>query len=97
MSSALDSTFYCFRRKIFIGHVFFHVFVVSPPTWYLSCNTGSGTTAESGKSTVTSLLLLLLLLLLLVVVVVVVAAAATAATIAVIIIQFRQISTVLEV
>ena len=72
------------------------MFVVSPPTWYLSFNTGSGTTAESGKSTVTSLLLLL------VVVVVVAAAAVTAVLVAVIIIiliiiQFRQISTVLEV
>jgi len=90
VSSALDSSFYYFRRRIFIGLVFFHVFVVSPPTWYLSFNTDSGTTAESGKNTVTSL------------VVVVVATSATTVLVAVIIIiiiiiQFRQISTVLEV
>ena len=43
MSSALDSSFYYFRLRIFIGRLFFHVLVASPPAWYLSFNTGSGT------------------------------------------------------
>ena len=61
MSSALDSSFYYFRLRIFIGRLFFHVLVASPPSWHLSFNTGRGTTAESGSSTVTSLVVVVVI------------------------------------
>jgi hypothetical protein len=55
VSSALGSSFYYFWRRILIRRLYFHVCVASPPTWCFWFNIGSGITAESGSSTVTSL------------------------------------------